>query len=285
MTSNELDRHSEIFHLIQFQALNTKVDLLILTEPDKIPIIERLAKDWFQNAEARFSRSSSDSELSLLNTLAGERCKVSDVMLEVLALAEKYREATGSVYNPLEVTDPSIHLTIDSDRKSILLPQQTHLDLEGIVQSWIVQRLADFYQNRMKLKQGLLKAGSIHKVWGRSNERFDPWLIGIEDPWQEEEEIASLALTEEAVATYELQNEQRKSDIVQCTVAGGDVVECGIWAKVISRLGTEEGLSMFAQHVSQHEALWITSEGEVHYCGDKNSLGTRWREIEIDYYH
>jgi thiamine biosynthesis lipoprotein len=285
MTSNGLDRHSEIFHLIQFQALNTNVDLLILIEPDKIPIIERLAKDWFQNAEARFSRHSFDSELSLLNTLAGERCKISDVMLEVLSLAEKYREATGNGYNPLNVVDPSVHVSLDSDRKSILLPRQSTLDLGVIVQSWIVQRLSDFFQDRMKVKQGLLKAGSVHKVWGRSSEEFDPWLIAIEDPWQEDQDIASLAVTEEAVATYELKDDERESDIVQCTVTGEDVVECGIWAKALGKLGTKEGLSRFAQNASHNEALWITAGGDVHYYGDKSSLGTRWREIEIDYYH
>jgi thiamine biosynthesis lipoprotein len=287
MIPNSVERFSEMFHRFHFQALNTKVELLIWAESQEIVVIERLAVEWFRDTEARFSLDNPDSELHLLNTLAGERCKVSDMMLEVLTLTETYRKVTKSAYNPLVVSpsDPFSHLSLDSDTKSVRLPEETMLDLENIVQNWILQRLADLLQHRMKLKQGLLKVGGSHKVWGRPSQSFDPWLIGIKKPGREAEDIVSLALSEGAVATYVERGSEGDNPIYQCTVIGTDAVECGVWAQVISKLGTEKGMSLLAQQAAHCEALFINADSELHYFGDKASLGTRWNEIEVDYYH
>ena len=40
------------------------------------------------------------SELSHLNLLAGERCMVSATMLELLTLADAYRQLTDGIFNP-----------------------------------------------------------------------------------------------------------------------------------------------------------------------------------------
>lgn len=281
MSSKPLDGFSELFHRVHVQALNTDVELLLWVAPQDCPIVERISLDWLHSAEARFSRHNPDSELSLLNSLAGERCLVSDVMLEVLSLAEAYRQATQGAYNPLSAGA----ITIDSEARSIRLPQEAKLDLEYIVQCWIAQRLGNFFQHRMKLKQGLIRAGNFLKVWGRPFRRFDPWMIGIQDPWRKKAEIGSLALPEGAAATYAASRQGGSSAAVQCTVAGLDVVDCGIWAKVICELGVERGFSMFSQNTSHDEALLISAEGQVHFFGNTDSLSARWREIKIDHYH
>ena len=288
MIAKSSDHSSEMFHRFHFQALNTNVDLLIWAESQEIAVIERMAMEWFRDTEARFSLHNPHSELNLLNALAGERCKVSDMMLEVLALTETYRQITHSAYNPLVVppADSLSRLSLDSDTKSVRLPNETLLDLDNIVQNWILQRLADLLQHRLKLKQGLLQVGGSHKVWGRPGESFDPWLIEIHQPGQDSEVIASLSLSEGAVVTYIIKEQECSSNgLHQITVTGNDVVECGIWAEAISKLGTEKGLTLLAQQAAHCEALLITTESELHYYGNKASIGTKWSKVEVDYYH
>ncbi|NHN30596.1 FAD:protein FMN transferase [Paenibacillus agricola] len=299
MIAKPSDQSSERFYRFHFQALNTNVDLLIWAESHEIAVIERMAIEWFRDTEARFSRHHPQSELNLLNTLAGERCKVSDMMLEVLALTETYRKITHDAFNPLVLSaaDTSLHLSLDSDTKSVRLPTEAQLNLDSIVQNWILQRLADLLQHRLKLKQGLLQVGGSYQVWGRPSESFDPWLIEIHQPEGSMEVTASLSISEGAVVTYIVEGQENRmldeqnvgnydgGELKQITVTGNDAVECGIWAQAVRKLGVDKGLTLLAQQAAHCEALLLTTESELHYYGNKASLGTKWSEIEVDYYH
>lgn len=284
MSPRTFNSTNEMFHNFHFQALNTDVDLLLWAAPKESPIVERVSLSWLRNTEARFSRDLPESELSQLNELAGERCLVSDVMLEVLSLSEEYRKTTKGVFSPLDASEPTAQITIQPDTKSIQLPREARMNLDLIVPGWITQRLSAFFQRSMNVKQGLIKVGSLFRVWGRPDKAFDPWVIGIPNPWEKDEEIGSLALAEGAVATYGASEPGKHRQKAQCTVAGSDVVECGIWAKVLAELGPEQGFAAFAEHAPDHEALFISGQGQFHYCGSKQSLGTKWKELPIDHY-
>lgn len=276
---------SESFHPVHFRGLNIDVDLLLWTAPQESTIVERVARDWFRGAEARFSRSVQDSELNLLNRLAGERCLISDVMFEVLSLSEQFRKATLGAYNPLKASDRSARMFMDAQSKSIQMPHESSIDLDDIVPCWLTQSLCAFFKRRMKLKQGLIKAGGVHQVWGRPSGKFDPWVIGIPSPWNEEEELGSLALSEGAASIYTAQTINAPNSAVQCIVSGDDAVKCGVWAKVICELGPEQGLPLFSQHADHCEALLVTAEKKVHFYGSKHSIGGKWRDIEVDLFH
>lgn len=286
MIASTSNRFSEMFHRFHFHALNTNVDIMIWAESQEIAVIERLAVEWFRDTELRFCRNYPHSELNHLNTLSGERCKVSDQMMEILALTETYRKATHNTYNPLVSSSSNSHLqlSLDSDSKSVRLPEETTLELQDIVQNWILLRLADMFQHRMKLKQGLLRVGESYKVWGRPVDSFDPWVIGINKPGQTKGLIATVSLSEGAIATYSTQDPEANY-WNQCTVTGMDPVECGIWAQAIAKLGSEKGLSLIAQHAAYCEVLSIDEHSKLHYYGDKASLGSKWNEINVDYYH
>jgi thiamine biosynthesis lipoprotein len=94
---------SQTGQIVRFQAMNTTIELQY-TEADKEQAaMRRLAEDWFRTTANRFSRFLPQSELSALNELAGSRCLVSDAMLEVLQLAEHFREKTEAAFNPFIV--------------------------------------------------------------------------------------------------------------------------------------------------------------------------------------
>jgi thiamine biosynthesis lipoprotein len=320
-------------HQFLFRAMNTNMEIVVWCRERDIPDIETFTRGWFSSAEQRFSRFRGDSELSHLNRLAGERCMVSDAMLEVLLLAETYRQSTGGAFDPLILNalrqagyDDSFeivkarnedynagnaparneprNIVIDPGMQSVQLPPHSEMDLGGIVKSWAVKRLADYFRERLQLKRGLINAGGDLTVWGTSSGAVHPWLIGIENPWKPDEDIGMLALTEGALATSGKLGRQwrtnrgpmhhlidprtmrpSESDVVQCTVTGKNVVECEIWAKTICILGSDEGLSLFARKAGPYEALVFTVRKQTHFFGNKESLGSLWRGVNIDHVH
>jgi thiamine biosynthesis lipoprotein len=222
--------HSLPLHSCSFRAMNTHIEVLFQANEEAAPGIEETAEAWFRSAEERFSRFLPSSELSHLNRLAGERCLVSDEMLEVLRLAEAYLRKTNGIFNPFllqsmerlgygetfdRIRERGTHripsppapaagpgaLDIDPLMKSVLFPAQAKLDLGGIVKSWSVRRLADYMRTVLGLSRGLINAGGDLAAWGGSSDSHEPWLIGIENPWAPERDAGVLAIEDGAAAT------------------------------------------------------------------------------------
>ncbi|MEW9701008.1 FAD:protein FMN transferase [Paenibacillus sp. SI8] len=285
------------FHPFHFQALQSNIELLLRCEDKDVPIIEKVTMDWFRSVEKRFSRLHDNSEISLLNTLAGENCMISNTMLEVLFLAEAYQTATNGNYIPLQqdgaVNAPSappslLAWKVDPVIKSIRLPDHTSIDLRGIDKSWSVKRLAESMQSKLELSQGLIIAGGDMTVWGRSSSELDPYVVGIQNPWNLSTKIGAIALSEGSLSTWNRLEEgayAEGSDVMQCTVAGQDIVECQVWAKTLCSLGIEEGLALLAERTARCEAVVLSTAHKLHYCGRRESLGRRWIDMNIDHYH
>lgn len=307
---------SETLQSIFLRAMNTDIEILLACERENTPDLERFAQTWFQYVEKHFSRFRPDSELTHLNTLSGERSLISASMLEVLLLAENYQQMTEGIFNPLilEALDQagydttfekiqsskspcvpsnpnglvgfggSFALNLDLGTRSLQLPPGTVIDLGGIVKSWAVKHLVAEYQNKFKIVRGFVNAGGDLSVWGSALDTGEPWLIGIENPWQPSEDIRTLALTNGSVATSSTLGRQwstplgpmhhlidprtmtpSTSDVVQCTVTGPNVTECEIWAKVLCILGQKKGLELFARKSCGYEAIVFTNQKETHF--------------------
>ncbi len=315
---------------ITFEAMNTRIELACMTEESAAPEIERISIDRFRAAEDRFSRFKASSELCQLNRVAGARCLVSDPMLEVLLLAEYYRNATKGTFNPLilnaleragyhETFDHVKQRTaysfpmdginvinraepfIDPIMKSIKLVPQSRLDLGGIVKSWTVKGLAAELRRRHRVSRGFINAGGDLAAWGSASENDDPWVIGIEDPWDAKAELGVIALRTGAVATSSKLGRQwptsrgtmhhlidpssmmpSDSEVVQCTVVGPDIVECEIWAKTLCIRGVKDGLALMSRNASRCEALLFTSDRRIHHYGREDSIGHLWHNVPID---
>ncbi|GFZ80711.1 FAD:protein FMN transferase [Paenibacillus marchantiophytorum] len=286
------------FHSFQFQAIESNVELLLSCEEKDYAPIKKLATDWFHQTEKRFSRILADSEISLLNTLAGENCMVSNTMLEVLFLAEMYQAVTDGNYNPLlpnetneafAASTAALEWEVDPSLKSIKLPIHSTIDLRGIDRSWSIKRLAEYIRRHMSLQQGLILAGGDMTVWGRNEQKLDPWIIGIQNPWQANAKLGAVAMPEGSLSTYNQFEDHHAapsaSDVVQCTVAGQDLVECQVWARLLCRLGVAEGLALMAKRTSVCEAVVVSANQELHYFGKEISLRRRWLDMQIDHFH
>ncbi|WP_438449267.1 FAD:protein FMN transferase [Gorillibacterium sp. sgz5001074] len=220
-------------HTFRFRAMNTDVEAAIAAGPEADPHrMEEDTRDWFRYAEDCFSRFRPESELSRLNRLSGSApVLISDTMLEVLALAEQYRRATGGIFDPLlgrtvrllgydasfeQVRGRTFHTPpanldptpsversyrLDSRMKSVLLPAGAELDLGGIAKSWTVKRAAAWLRSGMGAQSGMINAGGDLTIWSDSPAAAPHWRIGIQDPWNAEADKGYLVRTEGSAAT------------------------------------------------------------------------------------
>ncbi|MBO9596851.1 MAG: FAD:protein FMN transferase, partial [Cohnella sp.] len=192
-------------------------------------------------------------------------------------------------------------LFIDPIMKAIKLVPQSRLDLGGIVKSWTVKGLAAELRHRYRVVRGFINAGGDLTAWGSASGNGDPWVIGIENPWETKTELGAIALRAGSIATSSKLGRQwptsrgtmhhlidpssmmpSDSEVVQCTVVGPDIVECEIWAKTLCISGVKNGLALMSRNAPRCEALLFTSDRRVHYYGREDSVGNIWHNVPID---
>ncbi|NOU66454.1 hypothetical protein GC096_20650 [Paenibacillus sp. LMG 31461] len=283
-----------------FQTLDSAIELLLPYGEQRQQLrIHEIGNEWFGREEKRFSHSLPESEINLLNTLAGESCLVSNAMLEVLFLAEMYQAITDGKYTPLLYKEqPSLtHMPAPASQswrvnpmtKSVMLPEHTYIHLQGLDKSWSLKRLCDYLKKTLSLSRGRLLSQGDVTVWGSSSAEQEPWMIGIQNPWKENIKLGAIVMPEGALSTYSPLEDHRdgdaSSDVLQCTVAGHDLVACHVWARLLGSLGLEAGLSLLAKRSDACEAIVLTKQDELHYYGRETSLGHRWLDLQVDQYH
>lgn len=202
-------REPDDLYGFEFKAMNTTVSCTLPCTDDRhAERVQREAMSWFRYVEERFSRFLPGSELTQLNERAGTECLVSSAMLEVLQLAETYRQETEGAFNPLvlnalrsagysrsfELLAPAtdagdrsapypravnapnggqasagdLAIAINPRMRAVKLPSGSAIDLGGIVKSWAVDRLAVWFRREYGLRRGLVNAGGDLAVWGGS---------------------------------------------------------------------------------------------------------------------
>ncbi|OAS17392.1 FAD:protein FMN transferase [Paenibacillus oryzisoli] len=283
-----------------FQTMDSAIELLLpLGEQQQQLRIHEIGNEWFGREERRFSHRHPDSEINLLNTLAGESCLVSNAMLEVLFLAEMYQALTDGNYTPLlykgetTLTHSPAPATqcwrVNPTTKSVMLPEHTTIHLQGLDKSWSLKRLTDYLKKTLSISRGRLLSQGDVTVWGPSSAEQEPWMIGIQNPWNEDTKLGAIVMPEGALSTYspfeDYKDGDSSSDVLQCTVAGQDLVACHVWARLLGSLGLEAGLSLLAKRSDTCEAIVLTKQNELHYFGRETSLRHRWLDLHVDHYH
>lgn len=195
-----------------FRAMNTTIEVALRAHQAQFFELERYVVNWFNYVEQRFSRFRESSELSKLNQQAGHTVLVSNTMLEVLQLVQRYERMTEGIFNPLiggdliragyhrsfeQLTDETVaplneqqrtpgrgQLLVHPSMKSARWPSGTLLDLGGIVKGWAVERLVQFLQRQFAITDGMVNAGGDLKIWGFPDEQRRSWAIRVEHPFE-----------------------------------------------------------------------------------------------------
>jgi thiamine biosynthesis lipoprotein len=212
----------------EFRAMNSNIVLAASgSTPALVEIGFRQARQFIQQSEQRFTRFTDTSELAELNRAAGSWFKVSPDMFQVLREAQYLARETEGLFNPavlpalkqagydrsmdelrrgaprmgtvqvLEMQDFR-QIRLDLNKQSVLMPDEMQIDLGGIAKGWIAEQaawqLADFSE------ACAVSAGGDMFLVGLP-EGASGWEIGLENPLEPEQDLATLYVSPGAVAT------------------------------------------------------------------------------------
>ena len=203
-----------------FRAMSTDVELVAFG-PDARRRVLR-AERWLYAFEGRYGRFLPTSELARLNRGAGRPVRASPGLCALVsdALAFAYRSdglfdptLLGALADagydrsftllpasrPARPAQPRIagwrDVSLDASTRLITLPAGVGLDLGGIAKGWAVDRLATLLGAPC-----LVNAGGDVYVAGRPDD-VPAWIVGVEDLFAPQRDLALLALQDRGVAT------------------------------------------------------------------------------------
>jgi thiamine biosynthesis lipoprotein len=197
---------------------------------------------YFKEVDERYSTYKTTSEISRINEGLPED-QWSDEMKLVLSLCEETKQATHGFFD------------ITRDGKC---------DPSGLVKGWAIEQAAERLRGR-GLKDFCLEAGGDFQVSGVSA-GGRPWKIGIRNPFNREEIIKVLTVSNEGVATsgtairgQHIYNPHAPAapieDIKSLTVIGPNIYEADRFATAAFAMG-KEGIG-FIESLPGFEAYMI----------------------------
>jgi thiamine biosynthesis lipoprotein len=202
-----------------FRAMGT--DVTVTADGGDEETVSARVAAIFDSAERRFSRFRADSELSALNRARGPM-EVSAELFEALTRARDYVEMTNGLFDPgigatlaaigydrsfapgaldreerdtMPRAGSLLELVLDPETRTVERPEDVRIDLGGIIKGSTVDAAAACLP-----AAGAIDAGGDAYVRGRTRSG-DAWLVEIEDPTLPSRTIATLAVSDAAVAT------------------------------------------------------------------------------------
>jgi FAD:protein FMN transferase len=292
---------------LDFKAMGCHMLAALENPPARAGILLDRVPVWFDEWEDVLSRFRPGSELTRLNQTSGEAVKVSETLWDVFMASNKAYKDSGGLVTPMVlgalveagyknsfevlsrnqvvgVQEKSMIRPLDeverwSESRMLRLPVGEQIDFGGVAKGWAA------HQAMLRLKNYgpvLINAGGDIAISGLGAEA-QPWLIGIDDPFQAGQSLGTLRLGRCGVATsgrdYRrwTQNgvwkhhiidphtaEPAETDVVSATVIAPTVLEAEMAAKVLLILGSQAGKTWLAARPS-YSGLMVTEDGQLHY--------------------
>lgn len=215
-----------------FRSMGTNVEIMISEPNDQtesdINQTLWLAQEKMMSLEFLLSRFRNDSDVSRMNSSAGQWVEVSADTVQVLLLAKEAFMRTRGFFNPfmgqvlenlgynvtfesigrktgftLSVGNPfvaPVHVPLDIDERAFRarIEPGYKIDLGGIAKGWIVEQTAEVLVNH-GISNFICNAGGDLICKG-FNEGA-PWVIGITNPFDSQKNIVNLDVQNMCVAT------------------------------------------------------------------------------------
>jgi thiamine biosynthesis lipoprotein len=298
----------------QFRAMNSDIVLAAEGDPQKVERGFRDARAYIEQSEQRFTRFSDQSELSMLNRSAGRWFKPSPDLFEVIRLTQQYVDLTDGLFDPSILPDLRRigydrsmdeirlngvnHLWAESLRedlsiKTLLLDDETGLvwmppgmqiDLGGIAKGWIAEQAA-WLLGEQTSACAVNAGGDLFMVGLPEGQK--EWEIGLEDPRDPSQDLATLHVKSGAVATSSImkrawtQGERQQhhlidprsgepavTDWLSVTVIAAQAAAAEVYAKVLLIAGPDQSNDILA---SDGGVAFIAVDRQGKLWGSKNS--------------
>ncbi len=206
---------------------------------------------YFESVDRRFSTYKPDSEISRINRQELALDEASADMKTVIALAEQTREETNGYF---DIVRPGM------------------IDPSGLVKGWAIHNAAELLRQR-GFANFFVDAGGDVAVAGK-NESGRDWRVGIRSPFDVNEIVKVLALSDCGVATsgtyvrgqhiYDPYNVDAPiTDVVSVTVIGPDIYDADRFATAAFAMG-REGIA-FLESLEGLEGYLIDQERQATY--------------------
>ncbi len=283
---------------------------------------KRQAADFFAQGFGQFEKvqrlmndRDPNSELSMLSAVAvGKPVSVSPELFDVIQASVHYSQMTDGAFDitvgPLtklwrqtqqtgqppsdemvaaakeKIGYQKIHL--DPSAKTIQLEQKgMKLDLGAIAKGYAVD-LAERTLKGAGAKAGMVDLGGNIRCFGAGPGRGGAWLIGVQDPRNDEKIILTLRLNDMAAATsgdyrrvavvngrpyshiINPKTAQSVRELAGVTVIAESAMQADALSTAISVLGTERGLALL-ESVFDVEGILIAADGETKPVFTKNA--------------
>jgi len=259
----------------------------------------------FRRFSEQFSRFCPESELSRLND--SEELVVSPELIGLLERSFHWYRETGGIFDPsvlsaleaigyagsfgtesfgLSTGTVAVPMRFDElsfDRKArkVRKPRGLRIDFGGIGKGYIVDRVADFLHERYG--DFFIYAGGDIYAGGRNAEYgYEYWAVDVEDPFGRGDPLATLLLSDRAVATSGTDRRQwmtggrwrhhlvdprtgssAETDLVSVSVVADSVEEAEVWAKTFCILGLDAGRELSEKRLVP--TLFVGRDGRTVY--------------------
>jgi thiamine biosynthesis lipoprotein len=204
---------------------------------------------YFDYVDHKFSTYKEDSEISLINRQALRPEQFSEDMRAILELAEETRLETDGYFD---------------------IARNGMYDPSGIVKGWAIQQAADLLR-RKGYRNLYVEAGGDVQVAGQ-NSHGENWRVGIRSPFNLNEIVKVLTLTDAGVATSGTyirgqhiynpkQNGDLITDVVSLTVIGPNVYDADRFAT--AAFAMDRAGILFVESLDGFEGYMIDREGQA----------------------
>ncbi len=293
-----------MLHRFPFRAMGCQMLALLEKDSDEAPSILAKVPEWFEEWEQALSRFRSDSELSCLNRTGDQPVAVSQTLWDVFQASLIADQETGGLVTPTVLdamelagydrsfdqipgslgyiglwaeVHPLSMVIYDEDQRTICLPPDIRLDFGGVAKGWAAHQAAE----QLKISgPALMNAGGDIAISGPRTDN-EPWLVGISNPFEPDEDLATLHLHGGGVATSG--KDRRRwmqgallshhiidprtgqpavTDILTATVVAPTVMEAEAAAKSVFLLGSGAGLD-WLEADSALAGVLVLDNGEV----------------------
>ena len=293
-----------MLHQTEFRAMGCRI--FIASDSPSLPAAFTEIPQWFDQWEDYLSRFRPDSELNRLNRANGIPTKVSPVFADVLERAIEAEALSDGLVTPVlldalvsagydrsfnQVPQESFgarpeelgfiprleEIDWDPNTSTLWLPPDLHLDFGGVGKGWAS------YQTAQRLKNdapGLVDAQGDITVTAPQIDG-SPWRIGIENPFDESENVAVINIHEGGVATSGRNarnwlrdgklahhiidprtGQPAETDVLTATVIAPNVMQAEAVTKTLLILGSENAIHWLDAH-PEFAALLILEDGQV----------------------
>lgn len=203
---------------------------------------------YFVSVDETFSTFKETSEISRINRGELAAARASEAVQTILALSEQTKKET--------------HGYFDIERDGLIDPS-------GIVKGWAIQNAAQILKER-GFQHFYIDAGGDIQLAGSNQGKL--WRIGIRNPFNRQENVKVLALTERGIATsgtairgQHIYNPYQRDtpllDIVSLTVIGPTIYEADRFATAAFAMG-REGIH-FIERLDGFEGYMIDAQARA----------------------